>query len=58
MNRERYSKYMIIDTITSNIVGGEMKMIEISSLINILNQTYETQVRRQKDGSINIILMK
>lgn len=57
MNRERYSKYMIIDTITSNIVGGEMKMIEISSLINILNQTYETQVRRQKDGSINIILM-
>lgn len=49
---------MIIDTITSNIVGGEMKMIEISSLINILNQTYETQVRRQKDGSINIILMK
>lgn len=58
MNRERYSKYMLIDTITGNVVGGEMKMIEISGLISILKQTYETQVRRQKDGSINIILMK
>lgn len=57
MDKERYLKYMLIDLMNKSVVGGEMKLIEISSLIRILKQSYETQVRRQKDGSINIILM-
>lgn len=58
MDRERYSKYILIDLINKSVVGGEMSMIDICSLISILKQTYETQVRRQKDGSVNIILIK
>lgn len=57
MDKERYLKYMLIDLMNKSVVGGEMKLVEISSLIRILKQSYETQVRRQKDGSINIILM-
>lgn len=52
----RENRYMLVDLVGKNIVGGEMSKPELKQLIRILNCNYDTVVKRQRDGGWNIVL--